>query len=97
MTWLIFFFFYSILQLTFFFLLSNVAALNITVQPSTIVGQPSLVLWKREPSDGDGPLLFDLRFVKPDNGEDVGLALANIQAPRSVKFGTVQVVFKSPM
>ena len=55
------------------------------------------MLWKREPSDGHGPLLFDLRFVKPDNGEDVGLALANIQAPRSVKFGTVQVVFKSPM
>jgi hypothetical protein len=82
-----------LLQLTFFFL-SNVTALSITVQPDTIVGQPSLVLWAREPSDGNGLLVFDLRFVKPDN-EDVGLALANIVAQPSTEFGTVQVVFPS--
>jgi len=83
-----------ILELTFFFL-SNVAALNIFVQSNTVVGQPSLVLWKREPSDGNGPLVFDLRFANPDN-KDVGLALANIRAPPSTQSGTVQVVFKSP-
>ena len=78
-----------------FFFLSDVAALSITVQPNTIVGQPSLVLWTREPSDGNGLLVFDLRFVKPGD-EDVGLALANIQAPPSTQYGTVQVVFQSP-
>jgi hypothetical protein len=78
-----------------FFFLSNVAALNITVQSATIVGQPSLVMWARVPSDGDGLMVFDLRFVKPDN-EDKGLALANIQAPPSAKFGTAHVVFRSP-
>jgi hypothetical protein len=83
----------SFLELIFFFL-SNVTALNITVQPHTIVGQTSLVLWAREPSDGNGLLVFDLRFVKPDN-EDVGLALANIQAPPSTEYGTAQVVFPS--
>jgi hypothetical protein len=82
------------LESTFFFL-SNVVALNITVQSDTIVGLPSLVLWAREPSDGNGLFLFDLRFVKPDN-EDIGLALANIQVPPSTQFGTVQVVFSSP-
>jgi len=81
-------------ELTLFFL-SNVAALSITVQPDTIVGQPSLVLWTREPSDGNGQLVFDLRFVKPDN-EDVGLAFAIIRAQPSSEFGTVQVVFPSP-
>jgi len=81
------------LHITFFFL-SNVAALNITIQSDTIVGLPSLVLWTRQPSDGNGRLVFDLRFVKPDN-EDVGLALANLQAPPSTEFGTVQVVFPS--
>lgn len=84
----------SFLELTFFFFLSNVAALGITIQSDTIVGQPSLVLWTRELSDGDGLLTFDFRFVKPDN-EDVGLALANIQAPPSTEFGTAQVVFQS--
>ena len=88
---------FSFIGFTFCFLSNHVAALNITVQSNTIVGQPSLVLWAREPSDGNGPLVFDLRFVKPDNDEDVGLALANIQAPPSIKFGTVQVVFHSPM
>jgi len=54
------------------------------------------VLWERNPnSDGDGPLVFDLRIVKLDN-EDVGLALANIQAAPSTEFGTAQVVFRSP-
>jgi len=38
---------------------------------------------------------FDLRFVKP-NDNDVGLALANIQAQPSTQFGTAQVVFPSP-
>jgi len=82
------------LQFTFVFL-SNVAALNITLQFTTIVGQPSLVLWAREPSDGNGLLVFDLRIIKLDN-EDIGLALANIQAQPSSQFGTGQVVFKSP-
>jgi len=82
------------LQLSFFFL-SNVAALNITVQSNTIVGQPSLVLWERNPSDGNGQLVFDLRIVKSDH-EDCGLALANIQAQPSTVFGTAQVVYKSP-
>jgi len=81
------------LQLAFFFF-SNVAALNITVQPDTIVGLPSLVLWSRQPSDGNGQLVFDLRFVKPDN-EDIGLALANIVASPSTEYGTEQVVFTS--
>jgi len=88
----------SFLELSFFFL-SNVAALNITVQSNTIVGQPSLVLWERKLSDGNGPLVFDLRIVKPksdSDNEDFGLALANIQAPPSVEFGTTQVVFRSP-
>jgi len=85
------------LQLTFFFFLSNVAALNITVQTDTIVGQPSLVLWAREPNDGNGLLVFDLRFVKPPpDNEDVGLALANVLAPPSTEFGTVQVVYQKP-
>lgn len=53
------------------------------------------MLWAREPSDGNGQLIFDLRFVKPDD-EDIGLALANIQAPPSTEFGTLQVVFPSP-
>ena len=53
------------------------------------------MLWSREPSDGNGQLDFDLRFVKPDN-EDVGLAMANIQAPPSTAIGTAQVVFPSP-
>jgi len=82
------------LELIFFFL-SNVAALNITVQPDTIVGLPSLVLWAREPSDGNGQLVFDLRFVKPGD-DDIGLALANIQASPSAQFGTAQVVFPVP-
>lgn len=82
------------LQLTFFFF-SNVAALNITLQSNTIVGQPSLVLWSRQPSDGNGQLIFDLRFVNPDN-KDIGLALANIQASPSSQYGTEQVVFQSP-
>ena len=90
---------FSFLELTFFFL-SKVAAtgsaLNITVQSNTVVGQPSLVLWERNPSsDGDVPLVFDLRIVKPDS-KDLGLALANIQAPPSTEFGTAQVVFRSP-
>ena len=76
------------------YFLSNVAALNITVQSNTLVGQPSLVMWQRVPSDGNGPLRFDLRFVKPDN-EDKGLALANMQASPSTKFGTARVVFPS--
>jgi len=76
--------------------LSNVAALNIMVQSTTIVGQSSLVIWTREPNDGDGLLVFDLRFIKPGaQPEDVGLALANIQAPPSTQFGTEQVVFPS--
>lgn len=85
---------YSFLELTFFFL-SNVAALSITIQSNTIVGQPSLVLWAREPSDGNDLLVFDLRFVRPDD-EDVGLAFANIQAPPSTAIGTVRVVYPSP-
>ena len=84
---------FSFLELTFIFL-SNVAALNLTAQTNTSVGQPSLVLWAREPSDGKGPLVFDLRFVEPDN-KDVGLALANIQASQSSEFGNVHVVFHS--
>jgi len=83
------------LELTLLFL-SNVAALNITVQSGTIVGQPSLVMWSRVPSHGDGLLVFDLRFVNPDNNEDKGLALANIQAAPSAEYGTAQVVFQSP-
>jgi len=83
------------LELILFFLSNNVAALNITLQSDTIVGQPSLVLWAREPSDGNGQLTFDLRFVKLDN-EDIGLALANIQALPSTQFGTGQVLFQSP-
>jgi len=78
-----------------FFFLSNVVALNITVQSNTIVGQPSPVMWARKPSDGDGLLVFDLRFINPDN-EDIGLALGNIQAAPSTEFGTAQVVFPSP-
>jgi hypothetical protein len=85
---------FFLLQFAFFFL-SNVAALNITVQPDTIVGLPSLVLWSRQPSDGNDLLVFDLRFVKPD-GDDIGLALANIQAPPSTQFGTQEVIFQSP-
>jgi len=85
----------SFFELTFFFfLLSNVAALSITVQSDTIVGQPSLVAWSREPGDGNGQLVFDFRFVKPDSdATDVGLALANVQVPPSTDFGTAQVVF----
>jgi len=82
------------LEITWFF--SNVAALSITIQSATIVGQPSLVIWAREPSDGDGLLAFDLRFIRPGTqARDVGLALANIQAPPSTQFGTVQIVFPS--
>jgi len=82
------------LEITWF--LSNVAALNITIQSATIVGQPSLVIWAREPSDGNGLLVFDLRFIRPGpQAQDVGLALANIQAPPSTQFGTVQVPFPS--
>jgi len=82
------------LQITWF--LSNVAALSITIQSATIVGQPSLVIWAREPSDGNGLLVFDLRFIRPGTqSQDVGLALANLQAPPSTQFGTVQVVFPS--
>jgi len=81
------------LELLFYFL-SNVAALKITVQSDTIVGLPSLVLWEREPSDGNGLLVFDLRFVKPGD-DDVGLALANVQAPPSTEYGTAQVIFQS--
>lgn len=80
------------LKITFF--LSNVAALNITVQPETVVGQSSLVIWQREPSDNDDELVFDLRFVQPGS-IDVGLAVSNIQAPSSAQFGTVEVVFPS--
>jgi len=72
-----------------------VTALQITIQSDTIVGQPSLVLWMRDSSDGDGELVFDLRFVKPGD-EDIGLALANIQARPSTQFGTAQVVFPIP-
>lgn len=74
----------------------NVAALSITVQSNPIVGQPSSVVWARQPVDGTGLLVFDLRFVRPGpQPEDVGLALAVIQAPPSVQTGTVQVVFHS--
>jgi len=75
--------------------LSNVVAISITIQPDTLVGEPSLVLWTREPGDGNGKFTFDLRFVQPGD-EDVGLALANVQASPSAQFGTVQVVFPSP-
>jgi len=75
---------------------SNVAALSITIQADTIVGQQSLVVWTREPSDGDEQLVFDLRFLSPGPPPmDVGLALANIQAPPSTQYGTVKVVFPS--
>lgn len=53
------------------------------------------MLWTRQPSDGGGLLTFDLRFVKPGD-DDVGLALANIQAPPSTQFGTAEVVFPLP-
>jgi len=83
-----------LLEITFF--LSNAAALSITIQPATIVGQPSLVVWAREPSDGNGQLVFDLRYARPGPPlEDVGLAIANIQAPPSTQFGTAQVPFPS--
>jgi len=72
-----------------------VTALQITIQSDTIVGQPSLVLWMRDSSDGDGELVFDLRFVQP-GPQDVGLAVSNIQASSDTQFGSVQVVFPSP-
>lgn len=89
-------YYYSCSFLEITLVLSNVAALSITIQSATIAGQPSLVLWTRAPSDGNGLLVFDLRFVKPGPPlQDVGLALANIQAPPSAQFGTVQIVFPS--
>ena len=84
---------YSLLTLSVF--RSNVGALDITVQSDTIVGEPSLVLWTRQPSDGNDELTFDLRFIRPGPNEDVGLAAANIQASPTAQFGTVQVVFPS--
>jgi len=75
---------------------SNVAALSIMIQPDTIVGQQSLVVWTREPSDGNEQLVFDLRFLSPGPpAKDVGLALANVQASPSTQYGTVKVVFPS--
>lgn len=75
---------------------SQVAALSITMQNATIVGQPSLVIWAREASDGEDQLAFDLRFLNPGPpSKDVGLALANIVAPPSIPSGIVKVVFPS--
>lgn len=75
---------------------SHVAALSLTIQPDTIVGQHSLVVWTREPGDGNEQLVFDLRFLSPGPPpKDVGLALANIQASPSTQYGTVKVVFPS--
>ena len=69
--------------------------MDIIVQPDTIVGQPTLVLWTRDPaSDGYGELAFDLRFVRP-GPVDVGLAHSNIRATSSTQFGMVSVVFLS--
>lgn len=82
--------------LKLFFFLSNVAALGISVQPQTLAGQPSQVVWTWEPSDGANELTFDLRFVRPPDSEDVGLAFANILASPSIRYGSVQVVFPSP-
>jgi len=66
------------------------------IQSTTIVGQPSLVVWTREPSDGNEQLVFDLRFLSPGPpAKDVGLALANIQASPTTQYGTAQVVFAS--
>ena len=66
------------------------------IQSDTIVGQPSLVVWTREPSDGNGQLVFDLRFLSPGPpAKDVGLALADIQASPTTQYGTAKVVFPS--
>jgi len=85
-----------IIFLNIFFFLSNVTALSITIQPDTIAGQPSLVVWTRDPSDGGDQLAFDLRFLRLADHKDVGLAIANIQASPSTQYGTAQVVFPSP-
>jgi len=67
------------------FLVSNVVSLGITLQPQTIVGSPTLVLWTREGSDAPD-FSFDLRFVQ--GSTDVGLALANLEMTVDDQFGS---------
>jgi len=81
-----------LLLLNLSFLVSNVATLGITLQPQTIVGSPTLVLWTREASDAPD-FSFDLRFVQGPT--DVGLALANLEMTTDDQFGSASVLFPS--
>ncbi|KAF8147483.1 hypothetical protein B0H34DRAFT_283689 [Crassisporium funariophilum] len=76
--------------LNFSALYASVACLSLVLQPDTIAGRGSMVLWTRGPTDVVG-VRFDLRFVQ--GLADVGLAAANIEATDD--FGTVSVIFPS--
>ncbi|KDR76811.1 hypothetical protein GALMADRAFT_454810 [Galerina marginata CBS 339.88] len=71
---------------------SFVASLGIILQPQTIVGSPTLVLWTRDDTDQD-TIIFDLRFVQ--GNADVGLALANLVLGQGDRFGTGLVTFSA--
>ncbi|KDR84647.1 hypothetical protein GALMADRAFT_720062 [Galerina marginata CBS 339.88] len=71
-------------------LITHVASLGISVQPQTLVGSPTLVIWTRDDTD-PASMTFDLRFVQGD--ADVGLAVANVDMEVDDFFGTVYVTF----
>jgi len=80
--------------LTFFYFLQIVASLVLTLQSTTFVAQPSLLLWTREIDvDGNHELNFDLRFVEGTDQKEGGMAVSGIHASSSQQFGTAQVVF----
>ncbi|PPQ71062.1 hypothetical protein CVT26_011464 [Gymnopilus dilepis] len=82
--------------LVFFLTLSSLLplarAIDLAVQPQTLVGVPTLVAWNRDATDVP-PVEFDLRFVQ--GGADAGLAFANIGADLTDQFGNVMVTFPS--
>jgi len=75
----------------FLLLLSNVYSLELTVQCNTTANTETLVGWIRQPSDPD-PLVFDLRFVN-SSGNDVGLAVANVNPLQDKSSGNLSVTF----
>lgn len=80
-----------IINFSCFFL--KVVSLGLTVQPRTFFDRPSLLIWVRQPVDGNQELNFDLRFVQGTDERDAGLAVTAIHASPTQQFGTAKVVF----
>ena len=79
--------------ISFFCLLQRVASISLTLQSTTFAGQQSLLIWERQPVDGTGALVFNLRFVQGADQKDVGMAAPEVRASSTQQSGPVRVVF----